>query len=78
MNILTDGLIVAEFIPHDSKPQFGSLNHALGATINSEPAFPESPPNRTCCGHAKIDENDPNRTWRLMRAEHNNCNGQAG
>jgi hypothetical protein len=25
-------------------PQFGSLNHALARIINSEPAFPESPP----------------------------------
>ena len=55
--------IVAEFIPHDSKPQYGSLNHALGATINSEPAFPESPPNRTCCGHAKIGAIDPKPTF---------------
>jgi len=48
----------------DSKLQFGSLNHALEDAINSEPAFPESPPNRTCCRYAKIDENDPKRTFR--------------
>src|SRR6266700_3437626 len=28
---------------------------SIGA-INSEPAFPESPPNRTCGGYARIDQ----------------------
>src|SRR5260370_23762199 len=32
-----------------------------------QPAFPRLPPNRACCGHAKIDANDPTRTLRAVR-----------
>jgi len=38
------------------------MNHAAGGIINNAPAFPESPPNRTCGRYARIDQNDPERT----------------
>jgi len=31
-----------------------------------QPAFLRLPPNRTCGGPAKIDANDPERTWHIM------------
>jgi hypothetical protein len=52
--------LVAEFVPHDSPPRFGSLDHTSGGIIDGEPAFAESPPNRTCGGYDGIDQNDPN------------------
>ena len=52
-------LIIAEFVPHDSRLQFGSLNHAHGNNINSKPVFPKLPGHRTCRGHGLTDANDP-------------------
>ncbi len=31
--------IVGEFVAHDSRPRFGSLNHALVDTINPQNAY---------------------------------------
>jgi hypothetical protein len=39
--------IVAEFIPHDSRLLFRSLNHARRSAINSKRTFPMLPANRT-------------------------------
>jgi hypothetical protein len=36
-------LVVAEFIPHHSTPQFGSLIRRERDAINDDPAFPELP-----------------------------------
>jgi hypothetical protein len=37
-------------------------NRGQGYVINSEPAFPELPANRTCGGHGGIDPIDPTET----------------
>jgi hypothetical protein len=61
--------IVREFIPHDSRLQFGSLNHANPDAFSTEPAFPRLPANWTYRGHGKIDQNDPHRTSAHMKRE---------
>src|SRR5665647_3655108 len=43
--------IVREFIPHDSRLQFETLNHGQYKAINSGPACRKSPRQRTCRGH---------------------------
>ena len=53
-------LMVAEFIPHDSRPLVGSLNHGQHDAINGKPEFPELPANRTYRRHGPNDANDPN------------------
>jgi len=37
----------AEFMPHDSRPQFWRLNHIRHDAINCEPALPKLPAKRT-------------------------------
>src|SRR5258707_7140277 len=57
-------LIVAQFIPHDSRFLFESLSHANPDTFNTEPACPRLPENRTSSGQREIDANQPMRTLR--------------
>jgi hypothetical protein len=38
-------------------------HRCLSTGKTEQPAFPRLSPNRTCCGHAKIDAFDPNRTF---------------
>jgi hypothetical protein len=54
---------VREFIPHDSGPRFGRLNHNQTDAFNrrsGHSAVPRLQP--TCYGHTEIDANDPSRS----------------
>ncbi len=61
-------LRVLEYVPHGSMLQFGSLNHGRCDAINSEPACPKLPADRTYGRHRGIDANDPKRPNGLMAA----------
>jgi len=55
-------LIAGEFVPHDSRLQFGAFNYSQRDEINSEPACPTLPANRTYGAHRGIDAIDPIQT----------------
>ena len=54
-------------------PAFCHDRNRAGPTARAgkpgQPAFPRLPRNRTCCGHAKIDANDPERTSWICRSD---------
>jgi hypothetical protein len=49
------GARLTDFVPHDSKVQFGSFNRDRREAINSDPTLPGLPANRPCRGHGSID-----------------------
>src|SRR5665811_2279169 len=60
--------IFREFIPHDSRLRFRSLNHANADDFNTEPVFPRLPANRTYRGRGKTDQIDPKKRTSGARA----------
>jgi hypothetical protein len=66
---LDDGpLMVTEFIAHDSRLQFGSLNHVRADIFKGKPPCPQWPDDRTYQRLGKTDVKDPNRTIAFRRA----------
>jgi hypothetical protein len=62
---------VAEFMAHESKLQFGSLNHALDRVINGQTARLLLEGQRTYGRLREIDANDPLWTFGAMAAAKN-------
>jgi hypothetical protein len=56
-------LMVTEFIAHDSRLQFGSLNHIRADTFNSKPPCREWPSDRTYGRSCQIDAIDPKQPY---------------
>jgi hypothetical protein len=53
MDAIENGLGVVEFVPHDSRPQFRTLNHSQLKIINSEPESPVLGAKQPKCGYRK-------------------------
>lgn len=56
-------LIVAEFMLHDSRLRFWSVNHIRDDDIKSGRGLPKLPAKRTSGGQGRINAIDPNQTY---------------